>query len=69
MISTFRGIANATQLQMLTQILNDYCRSKGIVAASSARESAACHIMDLFRGGATTEKALASKLFARTWPM
>lgn len=62
----FSGIADPHQLTILDQVLDDYCRRRHIVAASSARHDAARRIMLLFRSGVTEPAALNRALNNRT---
>ena len=59
---SFTGIADSTQLNMLTSVLNTYCQGRGIVAASRDREDAARLIMSFFQSGITTEDQLQAAL-------
>jgi len=49
MIAT--GVANPSELAILTEVLDDYCRDAGISASDPTREEVARHLLDLFNRG------------------
>lgn len=65
----FSGTAEPDQLKMLNQVLDDFCKSRKIVASSSAWQDAARQIMTLFKSGITDAASLRMALTDETTPI
>lgn len=62
----FAGVLDDEELQMLTSVLDEYCREMSINSAPD-RDEAARRIVDLFSGGVVSREPLAAALRGKSW--
>jgi hypothetical protein len=58
----FVAAVNPEQLAMMTRVLDDFCRERGIADASQEREDTARLIITLFQHGCQTADELSAAL-------
>lgn len=58
----FSGIVDASELAMLTGVLEDYCAAHGIEPSSPARLDAGYFLISLYENGVRTAEDLKAEL-------